>query len=106
MQRGRTHSAETKARMAEGQRIAQAARRAREGSNRSPYVRSAADQRKLEGMRKPGAGGARVKAGAKKRPCLCCGTSFLSHGPHNRLCYTCRRSDQAGPFDAPHQVLR
>lgn len=25
------------------------------------------------------------------RPCLCCGRSFDSEGPHNRLCPSCRK---------------
>ena len=29
---------------------------------------------------------------AKQRPCLTCGESFPSQGPHNRLCARCRRS--------------
>ena len=27
----------------------------------------------------------------KVRACLCCGKSFKSEGPHNRLCDSCRR---------------
>lgn len=27
------------------------------------------------------------------RACLCCGTSFASEGPHNRLCDPCRTAD-------------
>lgn len=27
----------------------------------------------------------------RQRPCLCCGVSFASHGPHNRMCQDCRR---------------
>lgn len=27
----------------------------------------------------------------RKRPCLCCGASFFSSGPGNRLCSECRR---------------
>jgi hypothetical protein len=30
------------------------------------------------------------------RACLCCGASFESEGPHNRMCNTCRR--RAEPF--------
>ena len=28
----------------------------------------------------------------RKRPCLCCGDTFNSEGPHNRLCNACRRN--------------
>lgn len=27
----------------------------------------------------------------RDRACLCCGETFRSDGPHNRLCTTCRR---------------
>lgn len=36
------------------------------------------------------------KARSKDRACLCCGTRFMSEGPHNRLCARCRGRD-AGP---------
>lgn len=26
----------------------------------------------------------------RQRPCLCCGQTFASEGPHNRLCDPCR----------------
>ncbi len=26
-----------------------------------------------------------------KRRCMCCGREFMSDGPHNRLCVTCRK---------------
>lgn len=29
----------------------------------------------------------------RRRACLCCSASFLSDGPHNRLCNSCRRQD-------------
>ncbi|WP_425099172.1 hypothetical protein [Tropicibacter sp. S64] len=29
----------------------------------------------------------------RRRPCMCCRTSFLSDGPHNRLCNVCRQRD-------------
>lgn len=28
-----------------------------------------------------------------RRNCMCCGTAFTSHGPHNRLCSRCRDHD-------------
>lgn len=28
---------------------------------------------------------------SSKRKCLCCGRTFPSEGPHNRLCGSCRR---------------
>lgn len=34
----------------------------------------------------------------RERPCLCCGATILSEGPHHRLCQVCRRRD---PGDAP-----
>lgn len=27
-----------------------------------------------------------------QRACLCCGSQFISEGPHNRLCTPCRRN--------------
>ncbi|WP_333830513.1 hypothetical protein [Pararhodobacter sp.] len=32
-----------------------------------------------------------IKSQAKPRPCLCCNATFISAGPGNRLCDTCRR---------------
>lgn len=32
----------------------------------------------------------RKQASARRRPCLCCRKTFLSEGPHNRLCNICR----------------
>jgi hypothetical protein len=29
-------------------------------------------------------------AAARPRACLCCGTTFPSEGPHNRLCQPCK----------------
>lgn len=34
----------------------------------------------------------------RERPCLCCGETILSEGPHHRMCQSCRRLD---PGDAP-----
>lgn len=34
----------------------------------------------------------------KSRPCMCCGASFNSEGPHNRLCCRCRNKEKT-PFD-------
>ena len=39
------------------------------------------------------------KAKRGERPCLCCGQSFLSEGPHNRMCSSCRlRGDDTMSF--------
>lgn len=38
--------------------------------------------------------------GMKTRPCLCCGTAFVSEGPHNRMCDTCRTLN-----DDTHSIL-
>lgn len=47
----------------------------------------------------------RRRQAAQERPCMCCGASFVSAGPHNRLCSSCRsRSAGAGSFDTPHFV--
>ena len=35
----------------------------------------------------------------KFRPCLCCTKTFLSEGPHNRLCPDCRKKD-VSPYAA------
>lgn len=34
----------------------------------------------------------------RERPCMCCGTKFMSDGPHNRLCGRCRTKEKT-PFD-------
>lgn len=39
-----------------------------------------------------------LKQRAKRsRPCLCCSQTFLSEGPHNRMCDNCRTLS-TGPF--------
>lgn len=44
----------------------------------------------------PGVSHARPRAaGTHPRPCLACGKSFPSEGPHNRLCNRCRRDEDA-----------
>lgn len=37
---------------------------------------------------------------ARQRPCITCGTSFLSEGAHNRMCKACRNAarDDTGLF--------
>ena len=30
----------------------------------------------------------------KRRPCLCCGVTFDSEGPHHRMCGSCRTQSQ------------
>ena len=35
------------------------------------------------------------------RPCLCCRASFVSEGPHNRMCTSCRSS-----ASDPYQSVR
>lgn len=37
------------------------------------------------------------------RACLCCGKTFDSAGPMNRLCKICR-AQSASPFDTPHTL--
>ncbi|MBY6118512.1 hypothetical protein KUV64_05165 [Mameliella alba] len=37
------------------------------------------------------------EARRRRRPCICCGVSFISEGPHNRMCNGCRHG--ADPFD-------
>ena len=39
-----------------------------------------------------------VAARKKQRPCLCCGNTFMSDGPHHRLCGKCRTKEKT-PFD-------
>lgn len=39
----------------------------------------------------------------KTRTCLCCRESFLSAGPHNRMCTACRGISDAG---APYAIGR
>ena len=38
------------------------------------------------------------KSCSRTRPCLCCGKSFASDGPHNRLCSTCR-TKSVSPYE-------
>lgn len=37
------------------------------------------------------------RAKSAKRPCMCCGKTFTSDGPHNRLCGACR-TRQFSPY--------
>lgn len=36
----------------------------------------------------------------KTRACMCCGVSFVSEGPHNRLCNPCRGQGTSLPPEA------
>ena len=45
---------------------------------------------------------AHEKKRKQRRACLCCGKSFLSEGPHNRLCNACR---QKGDDGSPYSVV-
>lgn len=38
-----------------------------------------------------------ARAKTTKRPCMCCGKTFNSAGPHNRLCGSCR-TQQFSPY--------
>lgn len=41
----------------------------------------------------------RPRRGGSMRPCLGCGKPFRSEGPHNRLCYDCKRKGaDVSPF--------
>lgn len=51
------------------------------------------------------AAGAKLRRRTCPRACLCCGATFQSEGPHNRLCERCRRQS-ASPFDTPATVGR
>lgn len=35
----------------------------------------------------------------QRRRCLCCGAEFMSAGPMNRLCGTCRKKSVANEFE-------
>lgn len=48
---------------------------------------------------------ARRCAKGSPRACLCCGATFKSEGPHNRLCNACRRRSLT-VFDTPASVVR
>ena len=37
-----------------------------------------------------------------RRDCISCGTSFMSEGPHNRMCEICRRRDDT--CTAPYRL--
>lgn len=43
------------------------------------------------------------RKGSSERACMCCGKSFLSEGPHNRLCGACGRRSSS-PYDTPAVV--
>ncbi len=32
----------------------------------------------------------------RRRPCMCCGVTIESEGPHHRMCGTCRTQSQPG----------
>lgn len=38
------------------------------------------------------------KINTARRPCLCCGSVFLSEGAHNRMCDPCRRRAASGDY--------
>jgi hypothetical protein len=42
----------------------------------------------------------RRRKGHQERKCMTCGTTFMSEGPHNRMCNACRQKS-ASPFDIP-----
>ncbi len=44
-------------------------------------------------------------ARSRQRNCLTCGTTFVSEGPHNRMCDRCRRDATAQHFDCPNWML-
>jgi len=44
----------------------------------------------------------RDSKGRQRRACMCCGKSFMSEGPHNRLCNACR---QMGDDGSPYTVV-
>lgn len=47
---------------------------------------------------------AREREGAlRKRPCITCRAVFVSEGPHNRMCVTCR-SGRHGKYEDPHRI--
>jgi hypothetical protein len=41
----------------------------------------------------------------QRRPCLCCGRTFYSEGPHHRMCINCRRKSLS-PLDIPVRIGR
>lgn len=45
----------------------------------------------------------RRRNGQQERKCMTCGAAFLSEGPHNRMCATCRKKS-ASPFDIPATI--
>ena len=56
---------------------------------RKPAAREAQERLERERAR---------KKPRRHRPCLTCGQTFLSDGPHNRMCPTCRgRAGSLGP---------
>ena len=49
----------------------------------------------------------RIKKAEKTRPCMCCQRPFVSSGPMNRLCKSCKLGHQdAGVFETAHGVGR
>lgn len=40
------------------------------------------------------------------RKCMCCRNTFMSDGPHNRLCKNCRNDSRSmGPMDEPFRCV-
>jgi 5-methylcytosine-specific restriction endonuclease McrA len=58
--------------------------------------------RAIRGYSKPSRRGA---AKLKRRSCLRCDRMFLSEGPHNRLCQSCREFLAASPTPAEEYPL-
>lgn len=48
---------------------------------------------------------AEARANGQRRPCLCCGRTFRSEGPHHRMCINCR-SKSLSPLDIPVRIGR
>lgn len=62
-----------------------------------PYSGKKAAQQAAERMQ--AAADSRAKRG--ERPCLCCGTTFISEGIHHRLCGLCRHRGDVGSLGLP-----
>jgi IS30 family transposase len=74
------------------------------GRTKSAVVQKRRELREIGQLFMPPQTDAAHRPRSKRRPCLCCKKSFMSQGPHNRLCVQCRRLSLE-PFEEPLQVM-
>ncbi len=69
-----------------------------------PVDYKAAARKRAETLRRKHAVERQAERTTMWRRCLRCRKPFASEGVHNRLCDTCRRTADIGPFDGPHSL--